>query len=196
MPQKKKCDCQKHQELRQNVKSIGFGLAYGLSPKGLAADLNISLQEAEELFDKYFKAFPSIKQLLESFGNFGKLNGFIRTTAPWRRKRYFPYWRGAADTPKNMLSQIERASKNAPIQGLAADTVKIAAIEVRKYLNRNNLRDKAHLYMQIHDELIVNHEDSITEEISKALQDIMEKAAEVCLGNTLLKVDINTAKEW
>ena len=95
-----------------------------------------------------------------------------------------------------MLSQIERASKNAPIQGLASEITKTAMIEFRRYLIKNNLRDKAHLYMQIHDELIVNHEDDITDEISKALQEIMEKAAEVCLGNTLLKVDINTSKKW
>jgi DNA polymerase I-like protein with 3'-5' exonuclease and polymerase domains len=71
------------------------------------------LSEAEELFEDYFNAFPKIKGTLDAFGNFGKMNGFIRTIAPFRRKRYFPYWKGE-DTPKGLLGQIERASKNMP----------------------------------------------------------------------------------
>ena len=110
---KQKCKCKEHKQLRNAVKCLSFGLAYGLSPKGLSADLDITLDEAEKLFADYFNAFPNIKGLLDSFGNYGKLNGFIRTVAPFRRKRYFPYWRGL-ETTKTLLGQIERASKNMP----------------------------------------------------------------------------------
>lgn len=195
LPEKKKCKCPKHEELRQNVKCLAFGLAYGLSFKGLAADLNISLQEAEELFNKYFEAFPNIKALLDSYGNFGKLNGYIRTIAPWRRKRYYPYWRGA-DTAKNMLAQIERASKNMPIQGSSSDMVKIALIEMRRWINKNDLRDSVRLYSQVHDEISVSCKDALIPEVKAQLQFVMEKAAEVCLGNTLLKVEIQDSKTW
>lgn len=110
---KQKCECPLHQKMRQDQKKISFGIPYGLSSKGLAADLGISIEEADEKYDAFYAAFPKIKGTLEAFGNFGRMNGFIRTIAPFRRKRYFPYWKGE-DTPKGLLGQIERASKNMP----------------------------------------------------------------------------------
>ena len=190
-----KCSCKGHKKLRNTVKSLNFGLAYGLSPKGLSADLDIPLQEAEELFNTYFTTFPAIKGLLDSFGNFGKLNGFIRTKAPWKRKRYFPYWRGA-DTAKNMLSQIERASKNMPIQGLGSEHIKITAIEMRRWINRENLRDSVQFFMQVHDQLDLICKKHLADLVAKQLVFVMEKAAEICLNNTLMKADVQITDVW
>jgi len=112
-PAKAKCKCAGHGKLRDDTKAVSFGLAYGLSPKGLANDIHVTVEEASQIFDRYFIAFEGIKSILDGFGEYGKNNGFIRTIAPFRRKRYFPYWNGPS-TAKGLLSQIERASKNMP----------------------------------------------------------------------------------
>lgn len=113
LPQKQKCKCKTHKKQRQDTKKINFGLAYGLSEVGLSADLDITVDEAAALFKKYFQKFPRIHGLLDAFGKYGTSHGFIRTIAPFRRKRYFPYWKGP-ETPRGLLGQIERASKNMP----------------------------------------------------------------------------------
>jgi DNA polymerase-1 len=190
-----KCKCKDHKRLRNNVKKVNFGLAYGLSPKGLAADLKITLPEAEELFTKYFITFPYIRGLLDSFGEYGKTYGYIKTIAPWSRKRYYPYWRGI-DTPRGQLGQIERASKNMPIQGSSADMCKIALIGLRRWINTENYRDKVKLYVQVHDEISTICEDSIAEIVKARVTYIMEEAAKICLGNTLLKAEAEISKLW
>ena len=192
---RQKCKCHSHKKMRQNMKAISFGLIYGLSPKGLAADLQIPLEEAESLFQKYFIAFPNIGGLLDSLGNYGTDNGFIRTVAPFRRKRYFPYWKGA-QTPKNLLGQIDRASKNTPIQGSSSDIVKIALIMLRKWINSNNLRSKVQLFLQLHDEIAASCHESMAETVSNMVTICMERAAEIVLNNTLLKAEVEISDTW
>ena len=192
---RQKCKCHSHRKMRQNMKAISFGLVYGLSPKGLAADLQIPLEEAESLFQKYFIAFPNIGGLLDSLGNYGTNNGFIRTVAPFRRKRYFPYWKGA-QTPKNLLGLIDRASKNTPIQGSSSDIVKIALIMLRKWINSNNLRSKVQLFLQLHDEIAASCHESMAETVSNMVTICMERAAEIVLNNTLLKAEVEISDTW
>lgn len=194
-PHKQKCKCKKHKKLRNNVKSINFGLAYGMSAKGLSGKLRIGLREAENLIKDYFSAFPSIQGTLNAFGNYGIMNGYIRTPAPMRRKRYFPYWKGE-ETPKGLVGKITRASMNTPIQGFSADMTKIALILLRRYINENNLRDKVKLFMQVHDQIdTITHKD-FSEEWGKILKSKMEEAATICLGNTLLKADEQISEVW
>lgn len=116
MESKQKCNCPEHKKLRTQVKSINFGLAYGMGPHKLSDQLNIKLNEASTLIDKYFDAFPSIKTFLNTLGNYGKNNGYIQTFPPFKRKRFFDNWDGVATAPKDR-GMIERASKNTPIQG-------------------------------------------------------------------------------
>ena len=194
-PHKQKCKCKEHKKLRNNVKSINFGLAYGMSAKGLSGKLRIDLKEAEGLIKDYFNAFPSIQGTLNAFGNYGIMNGYIRTPAPMRRKRYFPYWKGE-ETPKGLMGKITRASMNTPIQGFSADMTKIALILLRRYINENNLRDKVKLFMQVHDQIdTITHKD-FSEEWGKILKSKMEEAATICLGNTLLKADEQISEVW
>lgn len=195
LPRKQKCKCKSHKKQRQDVKAINFGLAYGLSPVGLSADLNITLDEAEALFKKYFQKFPRIHNLLDSFGKFGVTNGYIRTVAPFRRKRYFPYWKGT-DTAKNLLGQIERASKNTPIQGTSADMVKIALIKMRRWINKNNYRDVIQMFVQVHDEINLIAKNDYAEEAAKVLGQIMRDAATIVLNNDLLKADSEIRDLW
>lgn len=123
---KQKCKCKKHKVMRQACKTINFGLAYGMSSFKLSATLNITLKEADQLIEDYFKAFPKIKKLLDYLGAFGVRNGYSRTMAPFFRKRWYPFWESVkayieyhlADIEYNPgLGAIERAAKNAPIQG-------------------------------------------------------------------------------
>lgn len=113
---KQKCDCPEHKKLRTKVKGINFGLAYGMGPHKLSDTLDIPLKEASELINKYFEAFPSIQKFLNQLGGYGKRHGYVMTARPFRRKRFFPNWDGGATSPKDM-GEIERASKNTPIQG-------------------------------------------------------------------------------
>jgi DNA polymerase-1 len=114
---KQKCNCKSHKPLRNIVKTIGFGLAYGMGPKKLSETVNCSQKEAKDLMETYFKAFPNIKNFLNNLGEFGKRNGYIETFPPFKRKRWFDTW-----TPKMYndrdsfmeLGSIERASKNTP----------------------------------------------------------------------------------
>ena len=192
---KAKCKCPKHDSLRNNVKTINFGLVYGMSEIALAGKLKITKAEAKALILEYFSSFPSISGTLKSFGAFGRVNGFIRTVGPLRRKRYFPYWKGT-DTSDILLGKIERASMNAPFQGTAADMTKIALVLLRRKINELGLRDSIKLFMQVHDQIDTICKDELIEFWQPIVTSTMELAAKICLGNDLLKTDTQVSKLW
>lgn len=111
-----KCNCKKHKKLRDAVKTLNFGLAYGLSDHSFASRMGISKKEASELINEYFNSFPSIKQFLDDMGFFAKMRGYMRTFPPFNRVRKFKNWRGKY-TEDNIMSSIERMGKNTRIQG-------------------------------------------------------------------------------
>jgi len=113
-----KCECKAHKKLRTGVKSINFGLAYGMSEFKLSDTLQISTEEAGALIKTYFSSFPKIKKFLDSLGAFGIQKGYILTYAPYRRIRWFPKWKRGMTF--KVRGEIERASKNTPIQGESA----------------------------------------------------------------------------
>ena len=194
---KQKCDCKEHKRLRTNVKTINFGLAYGMGPQKLSDTLQISMEEAESLIEKYFSVFPSIKKFLESLGNYGKKYGHIKTFAPYRRIRWFDEWFPGIETrydKKKELGTIERASKNTPIQGTGADMTKLALVLIRAYIRDNNLNVK--VVMTVHDQIdTVCHKD-FAEEWAKNLRNLMEEAAKQILNTDLLKADPNITDKW
>ena len=192
---KQKCNCPEHKNLRTQVKGINFGLAYGMGPHKLSDTLDIPLKEASELIDKYFEAFPSIKNFLTKLGNFGKRNGYILTYSPFRRKRFFTEWDGPATTPKD-LGMIERASKNTPIQGSSADMTKLALVKVYDYIQANQLQDRVKIVMTVHDQIdTICHKD-YADEWSKILTNLMEEAADVIITNRLLKAETEISEVW
>jgi DNA polymerase-1 len=194
---KQKCDCSGHKKLRTNVKTINFGLAYGMGPQKLSDTLQISMEEAENLIEKYFSVFPSIKRFLESLGNYGKKHGHIKTFAPYRRVRWFDEWFPGIETrydKKKELGSIERASKNTPIQGTGADMTKLALVLIRDYIRENNLDVK--IVMTVHDQIdTVCHKD-FADEWSGHLKNLMEEAAKQILKTDLLKADPNITDKW
>lgn len=182
-------------QLRTTIKTINFGLAYGMGPHKLADTLDISIKEASELIDKYFTTFPNIKAFLEMLGRFGKMNGYIRTFKPFKRKRFFDYWEGHNTPPKEM-GMIERASKNTPIQGASADMTKLALVKIHNHIKDNNLRDKVKIVMTVHDQIDTICKEDIAEEWAKTMTDLMEQAAVTIVTNGLLKADTNISKTW
>ncbi len=193
MQAKAKCNCSKHKKLRTNVKSINFGLAYGMGPHKLSDTLLISMREAERLIEKYFTAFPSIKYFLDSLGKYGRDHGHIKTYAPYRRIRWFESWRGDR-TDDTMLGKIERASKNTPIQGSGADMCKSALVMVREYIHNNNLPVK--LVMTVHDQIDTIVHKSYADTWRSTLQDIMEKSTLDIIPSGLLKAETEISTVW
>ena len=194
---KSKCNCPTHKKLRNNVKTINFGLAYGMGPNKLADTLNISKDDAKQLIEDYFSAFPNIKGFLQKLADFGKQYGYIKTFPPFNRRRWFVNWfpKIWSDESASMeLSSIERASKNTPIQGASADMTKLALVYIYEYLADKQLPVK--VVMTVHDQIDTICKDSYVESWSKTLTYLMEKAAKKVVTNGLLKADVNISKVW
>ena len=197
MKNKSKCKCPKHAKLRTNVKTINFGLAYGMGPHKLADTLSISIADAESLINKYFEAFPSIGGFLDKLGSFGKKYGYIKTFPPYNRRRWFPNWYPRIYKDKSQafeLGSIERASKNTPIQGASADMTKKAMILIREYIKAHNVPVK--MVMTVHDQVDTVCKIEYAEEWVTRLTELMEQAALEVVTNGLLKADTNISKSW
>jgi DNA polymerase-1 len=202
---KQKCKCKKHKYMRSGCKSINFGLAYGMSKFKLAATLRISVPEADKLIAEYFKTFPGIKNLLDYLGRFGVEKGYIQTIRPLFRRRWFPYWKyytkfidahimTAQFHPG--LGEIERASKNQPIQGSSADMMKFAIRDTYYYIHKHNLSDKVKMAMQVHDQLDCVTVDSFKQEWGRIQTGLMENAALLIIKNGLLKAETTITARW
>ena len=194
---KQKCNCPLHKKLRTNVKSINFGLAYGMGAFKLADTLQISREAASNLIDEYFKAFPAIKGFLEKLGNFGKQYGYIKTFPPFNRKRWFSTWYPRIWNNRSSMMEIgniERASKNTPIQGASADMTKLALVIIHKHIRENNLPVK--LVMTVHDQIDTICSNSYTKTWKKQMTVLMEQAARTIVTNGLLKADTHISKTW
>lgn len=200
-----KCDCKKHKKLRYDVKTVNFGLAYGMSAIKLSGEIEVTVAEAINLIERYFEIFPNIGRTLTFLGNYGVTNGYIQTLAPFYRKRWFPEWemykpwiephvRGIKYVP--VLGEIERASKNMPIQGSGADMMKIAMILVRDYIRDNDLRKLVKLKCQVHDQLDTNSVKEFSETWKGILDDLMCEAAKVIIPSGILHADTNITEVW
>lgn len=194
---KEKCNCSAHKKLRTQVKTINFGLAYGMGPKKLSETINCDVKEAKELITKYFKAFPKIEEFLNGLGEFGKRHGYIETFPPFRRKRWFNSWTPKMYNDKDSfmeLGSIERASKNTPIQGSSADMTKLALVLIHKHIKENNLPVK--IIMTVHDQIDTVCPKEYAEEWKVLMTELMEKAALTIIKNGLLKAETSITNVW
>ena len=192
-----KCNCPKHKKLRTNVKTINFGLAYGMGPNKLADTLNISVDGAKVLIEKYFQAFPAIKGFLDKLGNFGKKFGYIKTFPPYNRKRWFSTWYPKIWNNKSSvmeLGSIERASKNTPIQGASADMTKKALVFIRDYVAAHNLPVK--VVMTVHDQIDTICRNDQVSDWAVVMKGLMEQAALEIVSNGLLKAEVTVSNCW
>ena len=189
---KTKCDCPRHKSMRTNIKTVNFGLAYGMGPHKLSDTLGIPMNDAKLLINKYFKAFPAIGGFLNKLGNFGKKYRYIKTFPPFNRRRWFEFETDQID-PKQ-LGIIERASKNTPIQGASADMTKLALVLIRDYIKVTNCPVK--LVMTVHDQIDTICEESYVTKWTLKLKELMELAAKTIVTNGLLKAEVTVSNYW
>jgi DNA polymerase I-like protein with 3'-5' exonuclease and polymerase domains len=200
-----KCSCKGHKKMRSSIKAINFGLAYGMTEYKLSGELGISLAEALALINEYFRTFPKIRARLEFYGKFGLQRGYIQTLAPFFRKRWFPNWyenRAFVDghllgiKPVSALGEIERASKNMPIQGSSADIVKVAMIMVYNYIFDNGYGEDIRIRAQVHDQITTTCQEGTSSWWKVTLNLLMEGAAKVVIPSGLLKAETNISSCW
>ena len=171
---------------RSNAKAVNFGIVYGISSFGLGHNLDISRKEAEEYINQYFATYPRVKQYLDELVKNAKEQGFVTTL--YGRKRPIP-----EITSSNFMQRSfgERIAMNSPIQGTAADIIKIAMNRVHDRLKQEKLQSR--LILQIHDELLIEAKEEEVEQVKALLVEEMKKAAELSVP---LEVDVKTGTNW
>ena len=179
-------------EIRRKAKTINFGIIYGISQYGLAKQLSVSNQEANEFLKSYFKKFPEIKDYMNTTVNFCRKNGYVRNI--FDRKCYIS---GINNKNFNIRNFQERAAINAPIQGSAADIMRLAMIEIDKILNQNS-KYKTKMLLQIHDELIFESPNNESEVVMPIIKNTMSgiSKSEHHIFSVPLIVDINSGDNW
>lgn len=172
--------------LRRNAKAVNFGIVYGISAFGLSEDLSISRKEALEYINRYFETYPEVKKFLDNLVAQGKEMGYVETM--FGRRRPIPELKSA-----NFMQRSfgERVAMNSPIQGTAADIIKIAMIRVDQRLRKEGLRSR--LVLQVHDELLIEAWEEEVVRVREILEEEMKQAAELRVA---LEIDLKTGNSW
>jgi DNA polymerase-1 len=173
-------------EMRYKAKSVNFGIIYGQGAFGLADNLNIPRAEAKELIDNYFKEYTAIRNYMDEQINFARENGYVQTLLG--RKRWL---RDITSNNATVRSFAERNAINAPIQGSAADMIKVAMINIQKELAPLNLKSK--MILQVHDELIFDVYKPELEQIKPIIENCMRTALPL---NVPVEVGMGIGKNW
>ncbi len=173
-------------EIRRNAKAVNFGIVYGISSFGLSQGLSITRSEAKEYIDRYFETYPAVKQFLDGLVSSAKESGYAETV--FHRRRPMPELKSS-----NFMQRSfgERVAMNAPIQGTAADIIKIAMIRVADALKKENLESR--LILQVHDELLVETKIGEEEKVTEIIKREMMGAADMAVS---LVADVKTGKNW
>ena len=172
--------------MRSRAKAVNFGIVYGISDFSLSQDLHITKKEASEYMEIYFDRYPNIKGYLDSLIEEAKENGFVLTIL--NRRRFIPEIKSSNKIVKSLG---ERLSMNAPIQGSAADIIKLAMVNVYNKLNELKLKSK--IILQVHDELILNVKEEELEQVKNLVKTEMENVLKI---DVPLEVDINVGNTW
>lgn len=175
-----------NKEMRRKAKTVNFGIIYGISPFGLAERLNISRKEAEDIINQYFNKYPKIKEYMTKTIAFAKENGYVETIKGRRR-----YIKDINSQNATIRGFAERNAINAPIQGTAADMIKIAMINIHNEMMRLNLKSK--MILQVHDELVF---DLPKDEEIVLRQIIATQMQEAIKLNVPVEVEINSGHNW
>ena len=173
-------------EMRGMAKSANFGIIYGISAFGLSQNLNIPRKEANELIETYFAEFPSVKAYMDRIVNEARDDGYVSTILGRRR-----YLRDINSRNATMRGYSERNAINAPIQGTAADIIKVAMINIHQWMQENNVKSK--MIMQVHDELVFDIPKGEKELMSKKIEHFMKDAIQLAVP---MEVGIGFGKNW
>ena len=171
---------------RRNAKAVNFGIVYGISAFGLSEDLSISRKEAVDYIEKYFETYPQVKQFLDGLVESARENGYVATM--FGRRRPVPELKSGNFTQRSFG---ERVAMNSPIQGTAADIIKIAMIQVDKRLREEGLRSR--LILQVHDELLIETALEEEERVKAILSEEMKHAASLKVD---LEIDMHDGMSW
>ena len=155
--------------MRRKAKEVNFGIIYGISAYGLSQNLNISRGEAQEIIDSYFKEFPNVKSYMDQTIEKAKNDEYVETILGRRR-----YLRNINSRNFTMRGFDERNAINAPIQGSAADIIKIAMIDIHKWMKAERLKSK--MIMQVHDELVFDMHKDEQELLVSKVEEFMKNA--------------------
>lgn len=173
-------------ELRKRAKAVNFGIVYGIGEFSLSDDLHISMKEAKEYIESYKASYPLVDKYLKDIVAEGYTNGFVSTL--YGRRRYIPELSGQ----NKMLKKFgERVAMNSPIQGTAADIIKVAMINVNNRLKKEGI--DAHLILQVHDELVIESHKSCVELAARILREEMENAIQLPVP---LSVELTVGETW
>ncbi len=173
-------------EMRSRAKAVNFGIIYGISDFGLSRDLNITRKEAKSYIDSYLENYPKVKEYMENIVEAGKKDGYVETIL--HRRRYIPELKSRNF---NIRGFGERIALNTPIQGSAADIIKIAMVDVYRELKKRKFKSK--LILQVHDELIIEASVDELDDVKQILKDKMESAVKL---NVPLRADMEVGDSW
>ena len=173
-------------EQRSNAKTVNFGIIYGVSAFGLSNQTSLSRKESADLIDAYYKTYPKLKSYMQDQVDFARENGYVQTVLGRRR-----YLKDINSANMMVKSGAERNAVNAPIQGSAADIIKIAMINIHKKLSTENWKSK--MLLQVHDELVFDVHNSELEKIKPMIQHEMENAFKM---DVPLDVELGIGKNW
>ncbi|MDX1379360.1 MAG: DNA polymerase, partial [Anaerolineales bacterium] len=174
-------------EMRRHAKAINFGLIYGMSPFGLTRSTDLTLAEAETFVKAYFEKFPGVKQYLDGIKKKAAEQGYVETLLG--RRRYFPALQGKQNAM--IKNREEREAINAPIQGTAADIMKIAMLKVPSALEKAKL--KAKMLLQVHDEIVL---ECPKDELKKTAKIVKETMANAYQLDIPLSTDAKFGDNW
>ena len=175
-------------DLRRAAKTLNFGVLYGMGSQVFSEATGIPKSDAKKFIDEYFRDFAGIRQYLDSTKIFAQENGYVQTL--FGRRRYLP----EINSPNwQMRREAERMAINMPIQGTAADLVKLAMIKVDEWLKKEKLENDVKLLLQVHDELLFEIKESIIDTVAPKIKEIMEGVAELKVS---LVVDVKSGKNW
>lgn len=172
--------------MRRQAKAVNFGIVYGISDYGLSQNLGITRKEAQQYIDTYFARYPGVKEYMESVVREAKDKGYVETL--YHRRRYLP---DINSRNFNIRSFAERTAINSPIQGSAADILKIAMIELNRRLEEEKL--EATMLLQVHDELVFEVPESELETLDRLVKEVMESAVSLSVP---LVTDSSWGKTW
>ena len=173
-------------EIRNRAKAINYGINYGQSPFGLSQLLEIEQKDAKEYIDRYFEKYPKVKAYLERTIQFVQEHGYVITM--FGRRRYIPEIRSR---DRKVFLAAQRAAINTPLQGTAADIIKVAMIQLQKEIHEKQLRSR--MTMQVHDELVFEVPEEETEEVSALVKNRMENVIQLAVP---LTVDLSIGRNW
>jgi DNA polymerase-1 len=173
-------------DMRRKAKEVNFGILYGSTAFGLAQNLRISKTEAGEIIDSYFKEFPGIKRYMDDSINFAREKEYVETILGRRR-----YLRDINSRNITTRGFAERNAINAPIQGSAADIIKIAMVNIHRWLTKEKLRSR--MIMQVHDELIFDLHKDEEEIVKPRIQELMKHAVNI---EVPMEVEVGVGKNW